>query len=87
MKEMWNIASVIPVEKGIGLGVCGKSNNNCHPNGSSFSGDLCPAAADSIPVFFNQDILARGSELLKRTRKGNDTSISILILFSLEEEQ
>ncbi|KAH7517250.1 hypothetical protein FEM48_Zijuj09G0043100 [Ziziphus jujuba var. spinosa] len=68
MKEVWNIAAVIPVEKGIGLGVCGKGNN-CHSNSSSsFSGDLCPAA-DSFPVFCNQDILAKGSELLKRTRK------------------
>ncbi|KAF3436256.1 hypothetical protein FNV43_RR23348 [Rhamnella rubrinervis] len=62
MKEVWNIAAVIPVEKGMGLGVCGKGNNS-HPNGS-FSGELCPA--DNFP-----DILARGSELLKRTRKGD----------------
>lgn len=67
MKEVWNIAAVIPVEKGVGLGVCGKGNT-CHPNGS-LSGELYPT--DNFPGFCSQDILARGGELLKRTRKGD----------------
>lgn len=67
MKEVWNIAAVIPVEKGVGLGVCGKANTD-QLNGN-FSGEICPA--DNFPVICNQDLLARGSELLKRTRKGN----------------
>ncbi|PON94959.1 Pleckstrin-like [Trema orientale] len=67
MKEVWNIAAVIPVEKGMGLGVCGKANMD-DPNGS-FSGEIAPA--DNFPVVCNQDLLARGTELLKRTRKGD----------------
>lgn len=67
MKEVWNIAAVIPVEKGIGLGVCGKANMD--QANSNFSGEICPA--DNFPVICNQDLLAKGTELLKRTRKGN----------------
>ncbi|KAB2616134.1 hypothetical protein D8674_022722 [Pyrus ussuriensis x Pyrus communis] len=75
MKEAWNISAVIPVEKGMGIGVCaGKANNN---NGgdrssgsSSFSDDLVPVDPTFLGVS-NQDLLARGTELLKRTRKGD----------------
>ena len=67
-KEVWNLAAVIPVEKGVGLGVCGKAN--AEQLGSGFSGELW--AAENSAGFFNQDILARGTELLKRTRKGSE---------------
>ncbi|CAL9023685.1 unnamed protein product [Prunus brigantina] len=71
MKEVWNIAAVIPVEKGMGIGVCGKANNG-ERNGS-FSDELVvPSPLDTTFLgVSNQDLLARGTELLKRTRKGD----------------
>ncbi|BBH10270.1 Plant protein of unknown function D [Prunus dulcis] len=71
MKEVWNIAAVIPVEKGMGIGVCGKANNG-ERNGS-FSDELVvPSPLDTTFLgVCNQDLLARGTELLKRTRKGD----------------
>lgn len=58
LKEVWNVAAVIPVEKGMGNQAQG-----------SFSGELQPE--ECFLGGCNQDqILARGSELLKRTRKG-----------------
>ncbi|CAN6561259.1 unnamed protein product [Malus baccata var. baccata] len=74
MKEAWNMSAVIPVEKGMGIGVCaGKANNNKggdRSSGSSFSDDLVPVDPTFLGVS-NQDLLARGTELLKRTRKGD----------------
>ncbi|KAM1808484.1 hypothetical protein ACFX11_031362 [Malus domestica] len=74
MKEAWNVSAVIPVEKGMGIGVCsGKANNNNggdRSSGSSFSDDLVPVDPTFLGVS-NQDLLARGTELLKRTRKGD----------------
>ncbi|XP_058106140.1 VAN3-binding protein-like isoform X2 [Magnolia sinica] len=57
LKEVWNIAAVIPVEKGMGT----------TPNGS-YSGELVPE--ENFLGVCSQELLARGSELLKRTRKG-----------------
>ncbi|EPS63537.1 hypothetical protein M569_11247, partial [Genlisea aurea] len=51
LKDVWNIAAVIPVEKGI------KSDSSHNDE------------AAAIPV--DRDFLARGSELLKKTRKGD----------------
>ncbi|TQD99265.1 hypothetical protein C1H46_015054 [Malus baccata] len=72
MKEAWNVSAVIPVEKGMGIGVCaGKANNNNggdRSRGSSFSDDLVPVDPTFLGVS-NQDLLTRGTELLKRTRK------------------
>eukprot|EP00262_Sarcandra_glabra_P007356 TRINITY_DN20090_c0_g1_i1.p1 TRINITY_DN20090_c0_g1~~TRINITY_DN20090_c0_g1_i1.p1 ORF type:complete len:444 (-),score=46.34 TRINITY_DN20090_c0_g1_i1:413-1744(-) len=60
LKEVWNIAAVIPVEKGMG---------NHQNNGSgSFSGELVPE--ENFLGLCSQELLARGTELLKRTRKG-----------------
>lgn len=56
-KEAWNMASVKPVEKAV-----------CAKLASSLSGELW---IDNSPVFFNQQVLAAGTELLKRTRKGS----------------
>lgn len=55
LKDVWNNAYVIPFEKG--------TNQT-----TSFSGELAPDCHDSDTRI--QDILARGGELLKRTRKG-----------------
>ncbi|URD98256.1 hypothetical protein MUK42_28856 [Musa troglodytarum] len=72
LKEVWNIAAVIPVEKG------GAANNNHHrrrmqekeldSNSSSVSGEL--VAEENFLGLCSQELLARGTELLKRTRKG-----------------
>ncbi|CAL9757447.1 unnamed protein product [Musa acuminata subsp. burmannicoides] len=72
LKEVWNIAAVIPVEKG------GAANNNHHhrrmqekeldSKSSSVSGEL--VAEENFLGLCCQELLARGTELLKRTRKG-----------------
>ncbi|KAK7280078.1 hypothetical protein RJT34_25140 [Clitoria ternatea] len=67
LKEVWNIAAVIPVEKNLG-GVGGNgSNNNNGSSNSSFSGELAPE--ENFLGICSRELLARGCELLKRTRK------------------
>lgn len=67
LKEVWNIAAVIPVEKGTGVGGNGRNGSNGNSN-SSFSGELVPE--ENFLGICSRELLARGSELLKRTRKG-----------------
>lgn len=67
LKEVWNIAAVTPLDRGMGIGFCGKGNNGL-PSGSS-SGELAPE--ENFGGLYSQDLLARGSELLKRTRNGD----------------
>ncbi|GMH02395.1 hypothetical protein Nepgr_004234 [Nepenthes gracilis] len=62
-KEGYNIASVLPVQRGLGIAVGSNADGgNCH-NDERFTGEdffgLC-----------NERLLARGGELLKRTRTG-----------------
>ncbi|XAR49064.1 hypothetical protein NMG60_11032110 [Bertholletia excelsa] len=64
LKEVWNIAAVIPAEKGAGTGGC----NGNGSNGSS-SGELAPE--ENFLGICSRELLARGCELLKRTRKGD----------------
>ncbi|XWS53932.1 hypothetical protein CRYUN_Cryun10bG0042500 [Craigia yunnanensis] len=59
LKEVWNIAAVIPVDKG---GVNGSNNG-------SFSGEL--VLEENFLGICSRELLARGCELLKRTRKGD----------------
>ncbi|KAL5702202.1 hypothetical protein ACHQM5_027447 [Ranunculus cassubicifolius] len=61
LKEVWNIAAVIPVERGMGAA------NNGHLNGN-YSGELVPE--ENFLGICSQELLARGCELLKRTRQG-----------------
>uniref|UniRef100_A0A3B6KCQ9 PH domain-containing protein n=1 Tax=Triticum aestivum TaxID=4565 RepID=A0A3B6KCQ9_WHEAT len=93
-KEAWNVAAVIPVEKG-SMGMGGHGHGQKHgatqrqlqqqqphhhkvqemgsSNSSSFSDDL-PAIDQDENNFLGiccQELLARGTELLKRTRKGS----------------
>lgn len=73
LKEVWNIAAVIPVEKG-GLGGHhtqrhNKQQKELDSNGSSFSDELVPEEENFLGLC-SQELLARGTELLKRTRKG-----------------
>nr|XP_010923525.1 VAN3-binding protein isoform X3 [Elaeis guineensis] len=73
LKEVWNIAAVIPVEKG---GMGGHHDHRHHKqhkeldsNGSSFSDELVQDEENFLGLC-SQELLARGTELLKRTRKG-----------------
>lgn len=97
-KEAWNVAAVIPVEKG-SMGMGGHNHGHKHgaqrqlqqqphhkvqemgsSNSSSFSDDL-PAIDQDENNFLGiccQELLARGTELLKRTRKGTARRRSIL---------
>jgi len=78
LKEVWNIAAVIPVEKGLaGLSVNGGGRRDGNGNdnvsngssNSSFSGELVPE--ENFLGICNRELLARGCELLKRTRQGD----------------
>ncbi|XWS46869.1 hypothetical protein CRYUN_Cryun14cG0105100 [Craigia yunnanensis] len=67
LKEVWNIAAVLPAEKGISVGSCAKGNNE-HSN-RNYSGELAPG--EDFLTASSQELLAKGSVLLKRTRKGD----------------
>nr|BAH57225.1 AT3G63300 [Arabidopsis thaliana] len=67
LKEVWNIAAVLPAEKGASSALCGQVDTK-HSD-SSFSGELPVAGEDFLGVC-NQELLAKGTELLKRTRGG-----------------
>ncbi|XP_028070990.1 VAN3-binding protein-like isoform X1 [Camellia sinensis] len=72
LKEVWNIAAVIPVEKGVGMRMSGSvssSDQTSHTNGSNHNEGL--ALEENFLGAFNQELLARGTELLKRTSKGD----------------
>lgn len=66
LKEVWNIAAVIPIEKGLGMGV-GQTEENVIVNGQ-YRDELLPE--QNFLGACNQELLARGTELLKRTRNG-----------------
>ncbi|KAM7462841.1 hypothetical protein LguiA_030962 [Lonicera macranthoides] len=65
LKEVWNIAAVIPVEKGVPVG----GNSVSNGSSGSFSGELVPE--ENFLGICSRELLARGCELLKRTRKGD----------------
>ncbi|CAG7897627.1 unnamed protein product [Brassica rapa] len=71
MKEVWNIASVIPMDKGLTTsGGCSNLNNGSNgSSSSSHSGELIQE--DNFLGTCSREWLARGCELLKRTRKGD----------------
>jgi hypothetical protein len=71
MKEVWHIASVIPMDKGINLGGCSNVNGNGSyvSSSSSHSGEFL--VEDNFLGHCNREWLARGGQLLKRTRKGD----------------
>lgn len=81
LKEVWNIAAVIPVEKGAVGGGGHHQKHGALPklqqhrklesNGSSISDDVSLEEENNFLGICSQELLARGTELLKRTRKGN----------------
>ncbi|KAL1806505.1 hypothetical protein ACET3Z_029573 [Daucus carota] len=62
LKDVWNVAAVIPVEKGTNIGGNHGSNGIC-------SGEL--VSEGNFVDICSRELLARGCELLKRTRKGD----------------
>ncbi|XVF80832.1 hypothetical protein PTKIN_Ptkin15bG0106900 [Pterospermum kingtungense] len=68
VKEVWNVAAVLPAEKGISVGSCVKGNVNGHSN-RNHSEELAPG--EDFLTACSQELLAKGTELLKRTRKGD----------------
>ncbi|KAL8105059.1 VAN3-binding protein-like [Apium graveolens] len=62
LKDVWNVAAVIPVDKGANIG--GNRGSNV-----IFSGELVPE--ENLIGICSRELLARGCELLKRTRKGD----------------
>ncbi|RLN00671.1 hypothetical protein C2845_PM06G33370 [Panicum miliaceum] len=96
LKEVWNVAAVIPVEKGSVAGGGGgghrqhghKDNSqlkhhqhlqqqhqreleSSSSSSSCFSDELVLAEENNFLGICTQELLARGTELLKRTRKGS----------------
>lgn len=67
---MWNIAAVIPVDKGTGF-TNGGGNGGSNNSSGSFSGELIPE--ENFLGICSRELLARGCELLKRTRKGMES--------------
>nr|KYP48606.1 hypothetical protein KK1_029667 [Cajanus cajan] len=67
LKEVWNITAAKPLERGKGIGICGKGNNS--NSSTSDSGEIVNGG--NFLGACSQEILARGTALLKRTRKGD----------------
>ncbi|KAK8957879.1 hypothetical protein KSP39_PZI000526 [Platanthera zijinensis] len=72
LREAWNISAVIPVEK---VGVCSQFDHHCRrqrqqksPATAIDMNDETHPQEDFLEIC-GQDLLARGTELLKRTRK------------------
>ncbi|GMH18838.1 hypothetical protein Nepgr_020679 [Nepenthes gracilis] len=63
LKDVWNIAAVIPAEKGTGGGSGSNGSSGSH------SDELAPE--ENFLGICSRELLARGCELLKRTRKGD----------------
>ncbi|GFZ08803.1 auxin canalization protein [Actinidia rufa] len=68
LKEVWNIAAVIPVEKGMAGMVVNDGGSKGSSNGS-FNSELVPE--ENFLGICSRELLVRGCELLKRTRKGD----------------
>ncbi|XP_016498114.1 VAN3-binding protein [Nicotiana tabacum] len=68
LKEVWNIAAVIPIEKGIGVGTV-RNNDQTQTNSNNYCEGL--DIEENFLGVCNQELLARGRELLKRTRNGD----------------
>ncbi|KAH9621557.1 hypothetical protein KSS87_007334 [Heliosperma pusillum] len=63
LKDVWNIAAVLPAEKGV------SGNNGSNASSCSHSGELVPD--ENFLGICTRELLAGGCELLKRTRNGD----------------
>ncbi|KAK0582868.1 hypothetical protein LWI29_030553 [Acer saccharum] len=69
LKEVLNVAAVLPVERGTGVSInAGKLANNKNLK-DNYSEEL--ASREDFLSSCSQELLAKGAELLKRTRKGD----------------
>ncbi|XP_010545099.1 PREDICTED: VAN3-binding protein [Tarenaya hassleriana] len=68
LKEVWNVTAALTTEKSTTAGICGQLTTK-HSD-SSFSGEL-PVSGQEFLSICNQELLAKGTELLKRTRGGD----------------
>lgn len=64
LKDVWNIAAVLPAEKAMVGG-----SNGSNGSSASHSGELVPE--ENFLGICSRELLARGCELLKRTRQGD----------------
>ncbi|CAA0823045.1 Plant protein of unknown function (DUF828) with plant pleckstrin homology-like region [Striga hermonthica] len=78
LKDVWNLASVIPVDKG--MGVAGGGSNGS--SNGSFSGELVPE--ENFLGICSRELLARGCELLKKTRTGKELQNSVCLFVMLK---
>ncbi|GFP86033.1 hypothetical protein PHJA_000747200 [Phtheirospermum japonicum] len=69
LKDVWNLAAVIPVDKGMGVSNGGGNGGSNGSSNGSFSGELVPE--ENFLGICSRELLARGCELLKKTRKGD----------------
>ncbi|XLR53244.1 hypothetical protein HN51_021469 [Arachis hypogaea] len=68
LKEVWNITSVAPLERGFGIGICG-GKASYSTSSTSDSGEFING--ENFLGVCTLELLAKGTELLKRTRKGD----------------
>jgi len=73
LKDVLNVAAAIPIERC--TGICGAGNNGHHNR--SYSGEL--VNGENFLGACSVEFLARGSELLKRTRQGKFIIINIFL--------
>ena len=78
MKDVWNIAAVIPSEKAM------TGNNGSNASSCSHSGELIPV--DNFLGICTRELLARGCELLKRTRNGTFPSRLIFLFYFTKQK-
>ncbi|XLR10753.1 hypothetical protein S83_038691, partial [Arachis hypogaea] len=73
LKEVWNIAAVTPLEEGRGgIGICGKGTTNTNYNkynNTNTSDSREILNGENFLGVGSQELLAKGSDLLKRTCK------------------
>ncbi|VFQ65289.1 unnamed protein product [Cuscuta campestris] len=67
-EDVWNVAAVIPVEKGFGGN--GSSSSSSGELISSTGHHLLPLRDDNFLGICGRELVSKGGELLKRTRKG-----------------
>ncbi|KAK3193723.1 hypothetical protein Dsin_025033 [Dipteronia sinensis] len=69
LKEVLNVAAVLPVERGTGVSINGGKLANTKNLNRNYSEEL--ASGEDFLSSCSQELLAKGVELLKRTRKGD----------------
>jgi len=74
LKDVWNIAAVLPAEKGVGVSTGSNGSSGSH------SGEL--VLEENFLGICSRELLARGCELLKRTRKGGCLSLDLTIFLA-----